>query len=139
MHYVADSLFVLGVSAAIIFMLILTVPVAVGAYVFYRSVTLEREIATRRVLGARRAAIVHMLLLETAGCILVGIVLGTLLILLLAVLLDVTYVPRHLLAPSTAVAFSSAVGGWLAARHASKIPFSRSGLFRGSSDKRGEC
>jgi len=32
---------------------------------------------------------------------------------------------------------AAVVGGWLAARHAAKVPFSESGLFRTSSDTRG--
>jgi hypothetical protein len=138
MNYAADSLFVLGVSAALVLLLLLTVAVAVGAYVFYRSVVLQREIATRRVLGARRAAIVRMFLLESTGSILVGVPLGSLLVLLLVVFSGVSLSRWNLLIGLAAVAFSGAIGGWLAARHASNTPFNRSGLFCGASDKRGE-
>ena len=138
MNYAADSLLVLGVSSALVLLLLLTVAVAVGGYVFYRSVVLQREIATRRVLGARRAAIVRMLLLESTGSILVGLLLGSLLVLLFVAFSDVSLSPWNLLIGLAAVAFSGAIGGWLAARHASNTPFSRSGLFCGASDKRGE-
>ena len=97
MNYAADSLLVLGVSSALVLLLLLTVAVAVGGYVFYRSVVLQREIATRRVLGARRAAIVRMLLLESTGSILVGLLLGSLLVLLFVAFSDVSLSPWNLL------------------------------------------
>lgn len=137
MNYAANSLLVLGVSSALVLLLLLTVAVAVGGYVFYRSVVLEREIATRRVLGARRAAIVRMFLLESTGSILVGVLLGSLLVLLLVAFSNVSLSSWYLIGLA-AITFSGAIGGWLAARHASNTPFSRSGLFCGASDKRGE-
>lgn len=138
MNYVADSLFVIGVSSALVLLLLLTVAVAVGGYVLYRSVVLQREIATRRILGARRATIVRLFLLESTGSILVGVLLGSLLVLLLITFSDVSLSRWNLLIGLAAVAFCGAMGGWLAARHASNTPLSKSGLFCGASDKRGE-
>jgi hypothetical protein len=138
MNYAAESLLVLGMGSALVLLLLLTVAIAVGAYVHYRSIVLQREIATRRVLGARRAAIVRMFLLESTGSILVGILLGSLLVPFVVALSDASLSARNLLVGLAAVALSGAAGGWLAARHASKTPFSKSGLFRGAPDKRGE-
>lgn len=138
MNYEAHEAFVIGVSAASVVLLLLSVAVAISANMLYRAVVLEREIATRRVLGARRSAIVRMFLLESAGPTLVGALIGSLLVVFLDSFSSAAFSRSSLLIALTTVACCAAAGGWLAARHASNTPFSKSGLFRGASDKRGE-
>src|SRR5687768_13992692 len=102
------ALFILGAALA---------PIALGVY---RHSQMEREVATRRVLGARRAHIVTMFLAESLSGIGLGILLGLFL------------VERWSTVVLVSVALllcSAAVGSWLAARHASRTPFHKSGLF----------
>jgi hypothetical protein len=80
---------------------------AVAANVLYRSVVLDQEIKTRRMLGARRSQIVRMFLAENVIGVAAG-VLGAAAILAVGGL-----------ALSTGlVAVAALFGGWLAARHA---------------------
>lgn len=72
MNHSAHHLFMLDVTFGLVVLLLLTVVVAVGSNVLHRSVALEREIATRRVLGARRSDIARTFLLESMGPLLLG-------------------------------------------------------------------
>jgi predicted lysophospholipase L1 biosynthesis ABC-type transport system permease subunit len=107
---------------------------AVAAHVLYRSVRADRQIATLRVLGARRSQIVRMLLTENVLGIVAG-VLGGVAVLIVA---DQHRVGGGLTLSAALVATAAMCGGWLAARHASKTPFSASGLFRTPPDRRGQ-
>jgi ABC-type antimicrobial peptide transport system permease subunit len=124
-------------SAAVLALLSLFASaVAVAGCVLYRSTLLRREIATRRVLGARRSHIERMFLSENVLGISAGIGIG---------ILDVLAVGGLHYGWSLTLAWSSSalllaaglIGGWLAGRHAAKVPFGASGLFRTSSDTRG--
>jgi ABC-type antimicrobial peptide transport system permease subunit len=120
-------------AAVLVVLSLVAGAVAVAGSVLYRSMLLRKEIATRRILGARRWHITRMFLSENVLGISAGIGLGTL---ALAVLHRSWFLP---LALSSAVLLVAAalVGGCLAGRHAAKVPFSASGLFRTSSDTRG--
>ena len=81
---------------------------AAAASILYRSVLLDKEVAVRRMLGARRSQIVRMLLAENV----IGIAVGV-----LGAGAVVNFVDGFIL--SAAIVTTTAVcGGWLAARHA---------------------
>jgi hypothetical protein len=80
---------------------------AVAASVLYRSVVLEPEIKTRRMLGARRSQIVRLFLAENVLGIVAG-VLGAAAALAVA----------GMAVSAGLVAVAALFGGWLAARHA---------------------
>lgn len=134
MHHIADS----ALEFALVWLFVFSAALAVGAYVLYRSVVLRREIATRRVLGARRKDIVRMLLLESAGPIAIGLIAGSLLALLLIGPSPMRLISRSVFVGAIVIGCCGAVGGWLTARYASTIALRESGLFRGAPDKRGE-
>jgi putative ABC transport system permease protein len=125
-----------ALSAAVLLVLSLVAAgVALAGSILYRSMLLKKEAATRRVLGARRSHITRMFLSENLLGLAAGIAVGSLALFAAGALHQRWF----------AVVFSSAAilvgaalaGGWLAARHAAKVPFSESGLFRTTSDTRG--
>jgi ABC-type antimicrobial peptide transport system permease subunit len=122
----------------VLLLLALSVSVAMGANVFYRCVALRREIATRRVLGARRRDIVRMLVLESMGPISLGSIAGSILTLIYVALSSTQTSGVALLGAAVGIAASGVAGAYLAARYASNTPLHYSGLFRGAPDKRGE-
>jgi putative ABC transport system permease protein len=110
--------------------------VAIASSVLYRSTLLKKEVATRRVLGARRSHIARMFLSENVLGIAAGVVFGSLAMLATGELHRASFL-TILLSSAAILVGAAAGGGWLAARHAAKVPFSESGLFRTSSDTRG--
>jgi ABC-type lipoprotein release transport system permease subunit len=125
------------VSAAVLVLLSLIAGgVTIAASVLYRSTLLRKELATRRILGARRSHIARMFLSKNVLGITMGIAVGTLAMLAIGE-------SRHpwflavLVSSAAALAGAGFAGGWIAAGHAAKVPFSESGLFRTSSDTRG--
>lgn len=110
--------------------------IAIAASVLYRSTLLSQEVATRRILGARRSHIVRMFLSENALGIVTGSAAGGL-AMVGAGELRYAWFLLVLLTSAATVAAACGVGGWIAARHAAKTPFSASGLFRTSADTRG--
>jgi ABC-type lipoprotein release transport system permease subunit len=135
MNHSAHHLFMLDGTFVLVVLLLLTVVVAVGSNVLHRSVALEREIATRRVLGARRSDIARTFLLESMGPLLLGSCRFA--ALALPLFSNVQPLGGALLIGEVGVACCGTVGAHLAARHASHVAFGRSGLFGGASDKRG--
>jgi ABC-type antimicrobial peptide transport system permease subunit len=135
LSYPALSVLELGLLLA----LALSVALGVGANLLYRSVVLRREIATRRVLGARRRDIVRMFLLEGAAPIAIGLIAGSILAAILAWLLGASLSSSSVLIGAVAIACCGAAGGWIAARYASTISLRESGLYRGAPDKRGDA
>jgi ABC-type antimicrobial peptide transport system permease subunit len=125
------------VSAAVLILLsLISSGIAIAARVLYRSTLLRKEIATRRVLGARRSHIARMFLSENVFAIAAGIAIGSIAMLAAGESRYPWFVTVVLISAAT-VAAAGAIGGWIAGRHASKVPFSESGLFRTSSDTRG--
>ncbi|HKR35952.1 MAG TPA: FtsX-like permease family protein, partial [Steroidobacteraceae bacterium] len=125
------------VSAAVLILLsLISSGIAIAARVLYRSTLLRKEIATRRVLGARRSHIARMFLSENVFAIAAGIAIGSIAMLAAGESRHPWFVTVVLISAAT-VAAAGALGGWIAGRHASKVPFSESGLFRTSSDTRG--
>lgn len=110
---------------------------AIAGSVLYRSTLLRKEVATRRILGARRPHITRMFLTENVLGMAAGIAVGTLAMLAAG---ESRYPWFLAVVSSSAVMLAAAgiIGGWIAGRHASKVPFSDSGLFRTSSDTRGQ-
>lgn len=102
----------------------------IASSVIQRSTELSREVATRRILGARRSDIVAMFLLENLPGIAIGVVLGSLVLLATSSLMS-------LLLSAALLTCAALVGGGLAGRHAARTPFSKSGLFGSSPDNRG--
>jgi ABC-type antimicrobial peptide transport system permease subunit len=107
---------------------LLAVALAMGTNVLYRSVLLQREIATRRVLGARRSHIVAMFLLESIPGVSIGILFGAAAVVLGAVIFSDPFSLTSILISTVMLLCSGAVGGWLAARHASKHSLSQERL-----------
>lgn len=129
--------FVVLCSAVVAVLSLIAGGMAVTASVLYRSTVLSKELATRRVIGARRSHIVRMFLAENVLGIAAGLGVGTL-ALLAAGELRYPWFLTVLLTSAALLAVAAFAGGWIAARHASKVPFSKSGLFRTSSDVRGQ-
>jgi ABC-type antimicrobial peptide transport system permease subunit len=111
--------------------------IALGASILYRSTTLSRELATRRVMGARRSQIARMLLAENMLGIAAGLAVGAVAAMLAGGLRH-PWLLAGLLTSIGLVAVAVFSGGWIAARHAAQVPFGKSGLFRTSSDVRGQ-
>lgn len=109
---------------------------AIAGSVLYRSTLLRKEVATRRVIGARRSHIVCMFLSENVLGVAAGIVAGSLAMLAMEESSRDGFV-AVVLGSGALLIVAGAVGGWIAGRHAAKVPFSESGLFRTSADTRG--
>lgn len=117
--------------AVLVLLSLVSAGVAVAASVLHHSTLRSREVATRRVLGARRSQIARMFLSENVVGIAAGLVIGTLAMLAAGE-------SRHLSSPAVLLVAAAAIaGGWIAGRQAAKVPFSKSGLFRTGSDTRG--
>ena len=110
--------------------------VAIAGSVLYRSTLLKREVATRKVLGARRSHIARMFLSENVLGIAAGITFGGLTVFAASESQHAGFL-GIVLSSAAILVVASLAGGWLAARHAAKVSFSESGLFRTSSDTRG--
>lgn len=124
-------------SAVLCLLSLVAAGVAIAASVLHRSAVLRKELATRRILGARRTHVVRMFLVENVLGIATGLLGGGL------ALVVVSGSSRGwplgaLLGDAMLLVAATLIGGWIAARHASKVPFSASGLFRTSSDVRGQ-
>jgi ABC-type antimicrobial peptide transport system permease subunit len=123
-------------AAGLIVLSLVAGGVAIAASVLYRSTLTKQETATRRVLGARRSQIARMLLSENVLGLAAGIAVGGLALLATGELHKAWFAVVVLVSAGILVGASLA-GGWVAARHAAKVPFSESGLFRTSADTRG--
>ena len=108
----------------------------IASSVIHRSTLLSKEVATRRILGARRSDIVAMFLLENLPGVAIGVVVGSLVLLAAGALLELTSL-ISLLSSAALLTCATVVGGWVAGRHAARTPFNKSGLFSSSTDKRG--
>jgi hypothetical protein len=97
----------------------------IASSVLQRSTQLAREVATRRILGARRSDIVALFLLENLPGYAMGVAVGGLALLAAGALLDLV----SLSVSVALVTCATVVGGLLAARHAATTPFGKSGLF----------
>jgi ABC-type antimicrobial peptide transport system permease subunit len=128
--------FVVISAAVLVLVSLISGGIAIAGSVLYRSTLLRKEIATRRVLGARRSHIARMFLSENVFAIAAGIAVGSIAMLAAGESRYPWFVTVVLISAATAAA-ASAIGGWIAGRHASKVPFGESGLFRTSSDTRG--
>lgn len=127
--------FIVLSAAGLILLSLIAAGVALAGSVLYCSTLLKKEAATRRVLGARRSHITLMFLSENVLGLAAGIGVGGLVLLAIG--------EQHhgwfaavVLSSAVTVVGAAIAGGWLAARHAAKVPFSESGLFRTSSDTR---
>ena len=129
--------FVVIAAAVLALLSLIAAGVAVVGGILYRSTLQKKELATRRVLGARRSHIVRMLISDNVSAIAMGLVLGTLAILSAAELRR-PWLVAVLMGSAALILGAGLVGAWLAGRHAAKVPFSASGLFRTSSDTRGQ-
>jgi ABC-type antimicrobial peptide transport system permease subunit len=135
--YARDCFMIAGMSVTIA-LLLCAAALATGTNVFYRSVLLEKEIATRRVLGARRSHIVAMFLLESMTGVSIGVLFGAVVVALTCLFVPASLPLTTMLISTVLLACAGAIGGWVTARHAANTPFGKSGLFRAGSDKRGE-
>lgn len=125
------------IAGVLILLSLVAVGVAVAGSVLYRSTLLRKEVATRRVIGARRSHIVCMFLSENVLGVAAGIVAGSLTMFAVGES-HRDWLLAALLGSAALLIIASAVGGWIAGRHAAKVPFSESGLFRTSADTRGQ-
>lgn len=121
-------------AAGLILLSLVAGGVALAGSVLYRSTLLKKEIATRRVLGARRSQIACMFLSENILGLAAGIAVGGLALLAVGESHKAWF--AIVLSSAAILVGAGLAGGWLAARHAAKVPFSESGLFRTSSDTR---
>lgn len=128
--------FVVLSAAGLILLSLVAGGVAIAGSILSRSTLLKRETATRRVLGARRSQIARMFLSENILGLATGITVGGLALLAIGELHHAWFAAVVVGSAATLVG-AALIGGWLAARHAAKVPFSESGLFRTSSDIRG--
>jgi putative ABC transport system permease protein len=125
------------VSAIVLVLLSLVAGgIAIAGSVLYRSTLLRKEVATRRVLGARRSHIACMFLSENVLGLAAGIAAGILAMLVIGESQRAWFL-AIVLGSAAMLVIAGLVCGWIAGRHASKVPFSESGLFRTSSDTRG--
>jgi putative ABC transport system permease protein len=136
MSYELDRLMLICLAIVVLLCLIAG-GVTIAARIIHRSTQLAREVATRRILGARRSQITEMFLLENLAGIMLGIVVGSLVLLFAGRLLDLSS-SVDLLYSAALLTCAGLIGGWIAGRHAAKTPFSKSGLFRSAPDRRGE-
>ena len=136
MSYELDRLMIICLGILVLLCLIAG-GIAIAASVIHRSTQLAREVATRRVLGARRSHIVAMFLLENLPGIVVGTLAGSLLLLSAGTLRDLSSLVG-LLCSAAVLTCAGLIGGWISGRHAAKTSFSKSGLFHSAPDQRGE-
>jgi putative ABC transport system permease protein len=136
MSYQLDRLMIVCLGILVLLCLIAG-GMTIAASVIHRSTRLAREIATRRVLGARRSHIVEMFLLENLAGIMLGILAGSVGLLFAGTLPDLSSWVG-LLCSAAVLTCAGLIGGWISGRHAAKTPFSTSGLFHCAADRRGE-
>lgn len=136
MPYAQDYLMVTSL-AALVAAAILGGATGVAANVLHRSTQRAKDVATLRILGARRPHIFRMFLAENVAGVVLGIVLASLVLAGVFALWRPQYLVAVLLG-AVLVIGSATIGYWLAVRHASRTPFAKSGLFRAAPDKRGE-
>ena len=129
--------FVVLCSGVLCLLSLVAAGMAIAASVLHRSAVLRKELATRRILGARCVHFVRMFLAENVLGVTAGLLAGSLALLLARRLSGGWFGSVHLGA-ATLLMGAVLVGGWIAARHVSKVPFRSSGLFRTSSDVRGQ-
>ena len=114
-------------SAAVLGLLsIFASAVAVAGSVLYRSTLLRKEVATRRFLGARRSDIARMFLNENVLGIAAGILIGS--VALAAT--DELHYPGSwtvVLSSATLLTLAGLIGGWIAARRATRTRSDRRG------------
>jgi ABC-type antimicrobial peptide transport system permease subunit len=128
--------FVVMSAAVLVLVSLIAGAIAIAGSVLCRSTLLRKEVATRRVLGARRSHIARMFLSENVFAIAAGIAIGSIAMLAAGESRHPWFVTVVLISAAV-LAAACTMGGWVAGRHASKVPFSESGLFRTSSDTRG--
>ena len=136
MSYELDRLMIVCLGILVLLCLIAG-GMTIAASVIHRSTQLAREIATRRVLGARRSHIVEMFQWENVAGIMLGILAGSLILLFAGTLPDLSSWVG-LLCSAAVLTCAGLIGGWLSGRYAAKTPFSTSGLFHSAPDRRGE-
>ena len=127
MSYELDRLMIISLGI-LVFLCLIAGGMTIAASLIHRSTRLAREVATRRVLGARRSHIVEMFLLENLAGIMLGLVAGSLFLLAAGTLPDLSSWVG-LLCSAAVLACAGLIGGWISGRHAAKTPFSKSGLF----------
>ncbi len=137
MSYARDDFMAVGMGILVVLFLLAAGLVA-ATNVLYRTGRLEREVATRRVLGARRSHIVTMFLLEGMSGVLGGVLVGGVLSVCAFMLLPMHASFTSILISVLALMSAGAIGSWFAARHAANTPFRKSGLFCAAPDRRGE-
>lgn len=130
MNYGLDRLMVICLGMLVAACLISSA-IAIASSVILRSTQLAKEVATRRVLGARRSHIAGMFLLENLPGMMIGLLVGSLVLLMAGKLVDLDSL-LGLLCSAAVLTCAGAVGGWVAGRHAAMTPFSKSGLFSSS-------
>jgi ABC-type antimicrobial peptide transport system permease subunit len=127
MSYELDRLMILCLGILLLLCLIAG-GMTIAASVIHRSTQLATEVATRRVLGARRSQIVEMFLLENLAGIVLGLIAGSLLLLSAGTLHDLSSWVG-LSCSAAVLTCAGLIGGWISGRYAAKTPFSKSGLF----------
>jgi putative ABC transport system permease protein len=135
MSYELDRLMIICLGMLVLLCLIAG-GMTIAASVIHRSTQRAREVATRRVLGARRAQIVEMFLLENLAGIMLGILAGSLVLLSAGRLSDLSSWVG-LLCSAAVLTCTGLIGGWISGRHAAQTSFSKSGLFHSAPDRRG--
>lgn len=128
--------FIVLSAAALILLSLVAGGVAIAGSVLYRSMLLKKEVATRKVLGARRSHIARMFLSENVLGLAAGITVSGL-AMFAAGESRQAWFAAVVLSSAAILVGTCLAGSWLAARHAAKVPFSESGLFRTSADTRG--
>jgi ABC-type antimicrobial peptide transport system permease subunit len=136
MSYELDRLMIVCLGILVLLCLIAG-GMTIAASVIHRSTQLAREVATRRVLGARRSQIVEMFLLENLAGIMLGLLAASLALLSTGTLSDFSSWVG-LLCSAAVLTCAGLIGGWISGRHAAKTSFSKSGLFHSAPDRRGE-
>jgi ABC-type antimicrobial peptide transport system permease subunit len=134
MAYEIDYLVIVVLGVLIAFFVIAAALMG-ATNVLFRSVAIAKEIATRRVLGARRSQIVRMFLVENVSGLMLGLGMGAFLVWQLG---TSSKAWLAFIFSAALLAGGALIGTYLAARHAASTPFSMSGLFCAGSDKRGE-
>ncbi|HKS55012.1 MAG TPA: FtsX-like permease family protein [Steroidobacteraceae bacterium] len=124
------------IAAVLILLSLIAGGVAIAGSVLYRSTLLRKEVATRRVIGARRSHIARMFLSENVPGLAAGIVGGGGAMFIAGAFYRAGFL-AVVLGSAALLVVACTVGGWIAGHHAAKVPFSESGLFRTSSDTRG--
>lgn len=129
--------FIVVSAVALLLLSLIAGGAAIAGSVLYRSTLLRKEVATRRVIGARRSHIARMFLSENVLGVAAGIAAGSFTMFAVGESHRGWFL-AVVLSSAALLVVAGAVGGWIAGRHAAKVPFSESGLFRTSADTRGQ-